>query len=500
MSKSVYRGPYLSFVPEYLRDKEDFHVFLKLLITEFDITLDNIENFTDLINPDKVPIKFIEALGSYFDYKYEVNADDDFNREILTRVSTIYSQRGTDRSILKAAIHGDNPGWVGGDIFIPGYPISKEYASLVVARDNIFTHSRSRHSGIDVFSDGETYRPGVIIINLPYLNPEIVDAVTEVMPAGVRFKFFVNTTFVGNDGDESLGQFGELSHYKCFRVVPLTEEEKKSDNSAANLALDINLMMKPDHFDKAMFSTKVPGRRLRSGRMVVMTDYEVESCLGSSMLNLGILKMGFLDENESEEKLAFYINNERIIPEDNKIFNRSTETGIFNSEYMIGGTVDEVNDIPKEIEKQDHPDATDTSINSDGSEVLEKDGRYIISPTKEKLDLWTKKGSHHLHRDIDTYGIEASMDLFTEVRLTAVRSHSSSIRSSHGKMSGILDHTVTAMTSYNVVTPYDVLYSISEVDNECWYVERDEHLLTPSRRDVYKHNEFDITTKPISYV
>ena len=494
MINSLYRGPYLSFVPEYLRDKEDFLVFLQLMMTEFDITIENIENFTDLVNPDKVPVKFMEALGSYVNFRYNYNADEDFNREILTRVHSIYEQRGTDASILMAAIHGDNPGWVGGDIFIPGYPISKDKASLVVARDSIFTHSRSRHSSTDVFSDGDTYRPGVIIIDLPYISREIIDEVTNVMPAGVRFKFFVNTTFAGNDGDDTLGKFGELSHYKCFRVVPILDEEKESDNAASNTEITIDMAIVPEQFNKAIFSTNVDGKRFRSGRIVVSSSVDVESYLGVSMLHYDILTKGFLDEDTSTGSIDLLSDSSKLLPTINDIFFRSTQSGIYSGKYKLGGSLKDVNEIPEYIENVTHPDVTGDQSES---ETVTDDGRYIISPTGEKLDIWSKSGSHHLHRNIDINDVDTTMDVFTEVRLTAVRSHSSSIRSSHGKASGILDHVISAMTFGGEINPYTFLDYASRVDEEYWYTERDEHLYSPARIDTLYTPEFEMTYKPM---
>lgn len=433
----IEKSIYMSFIPEYLRDNKDFLVFLQLLATEFDISFENIEKFTDLVNPDKVPIKFIEALGSYTDFRFVENADDDFNRELMMRMQTIYEQRGTDHSIIMAATHGSNLGYVGGDIFIPGYDISKDTATLIVARDSIFTHSRSRHSGTDVFADGETFRPGVLIIQLPYIDEDILKKVTEVMPAGVRYKFFLNSSFVGNASDDSLGKFGELSYYKSFRVIPLTNEEKKQENSASNMELDISLPMNPENFNIAKFSTNVTGRRLRSGRMVTTEEVSLESEVGASMLAYRILCKGFI----SPEDLApDDIEDVPVVKEDSKLFIRSSESGRYSSVNKASGVVTEINDIP------------------DGT------AKYIISPSGEKLDILCKNGSAHLHRDISD-SQEVMMDLGSEIRLTAIRSHSSCVRSGRGKMSGILTHVIDSQVQIMEITPYDSLYFAYEVDS-----------------------------------
>jgi hypothetical protein len=381
----------MSFLPEYLRSNKDFLVFLRLLISEFDITLDNIEKFTDLVDPDKVPIKFIEALGSVTNYRFIENADDDFNREILMRMQSIYEQRGTDKSIVMAATHGNNLGWVGGDIFIPGYDISKDTATIVVAKDSLFTHSKSRHSGTDVFADSEIFRPGVIIINLPYIDEDILDAVTEVMPAGVKYKFFLNSSFMGNDNDEEgLGEFGELSYFKSFRVVPLKDGEEESEQAATNTELSIDVTIQSENFEVAKFSTNTTGGRMRSGRLVVQEDTEVMSEIGASVLPYRLLCKNF-DKSDEDE--------------------------------------------------------------------------YSISPTGEKVDVKSKKGNKHLLRDISDSSQEVDLDLSSEARITACRSKSCGIRSGRGKFSGILTHTIDSRVYMREITPYDVLYYVSDVND-----------------------------------
>ena len=167
--EDVKRSKYMSFIPDFLKENEDFLVFLALLFHEFDIAEKNIYRFTDLVNPDKVPIEFIEALGSYFNFTYLSNATDDFNREALMRMRSIWEQRGTEHSIIMAGTHGGNDGYVGGDLFIPEYDISKELAELTIARDLVFRHNISKHSGTAVF-ESDIYRTGVLFLRLPYLD------------------------------------------------------------------------------------------------------------------------------------------------------------------------------------------------------------------------------------------------------------------------------------------------------------------------------------------
>lgn len=168
---------YMSLIPEYLRGNDDFLVFFRLLVHEFDISFENIRKFTDLIDPDKVPMQFIENLGAWLNFHYIPNASNDFNREVLTRVRNIYEGRGTEHSVLMAADHGDNPAWVGGDVFVPNYPIDDEVASLIVSNDIIFRHNKSRFSGTNVYQHGNKYGPGIVILSLPYIDGDIRKAI-----------------------------------------------------------------------------------------------------------------------------------------------------------------------------------------------------------------------------------------------------------------------------------------------------------------------------------
>lgn len=440
MAEKFDRSLYMSFIPEYLRGNEDFLVFLQLAATEFDITFENIEKFTDLINPDKVPMKFIEALGSFTDYKFIEQADDDFNRELLMRMRKVYEDRGTDHAIIMAATHGDNEGWVGGDIFIPGYPISKEKATLIIAQDEIFIHSRSKHSGGNVFQDGNTYMPGVIVIQLPYINDDIIQKIIEVMPAGVRFKFFLNIEIGGGTDPDYTGEYGELSVHKFFRVVPLTDEEKAAQNAAINLVLTMDPEVKRDSSDLLIRSVRpgknsgVHNRGKRSGRMLVFEDNVYSSLIGASMLAHSFLTQGFLDKGESDTPVDPDPDIPIIDEKNNLLFKHSTDSAKFSSRTRNSGELILVED-PKESETE-----------------------YILSPTGEKLDIKEKTGATHIKRDISYFNKDVDMDVIVNYRITAKRSHSSGIRSGRGKLSGIITNEINNLVRIMEITPQDLLY------------------------------------------
>lgn len=229
----------MSFVPDFLKENDDFIVFLALAFSEFDIAQENISKFTDLINPDKVPIEFLEALGSFFNFTYIQNASEEFNREALMRMRSIWEQRGTEHSIIMAGTHGYSDGYIGGDMFITDvdfdeesgvyklkYPISKELAEIDIPREFTFIHSKSDFSGIDLY-ESEFVRSGVIYLKVPYLDDHVKEALYRVTPAGVKYAFGFKLDFNPSDGAE-IGEYGELSFHKSFRIYPKTEEERQA--------------------------------------------------------------------------------------------------------------------------------------------------------------------------------------------------------------------------------------------------------------------------------
>ncbi len=456
----INRSIYMSFVPEYLRSNKNFLVFLQLAIHEFDINIENIKNFTDLVNPDKVPIEFIEALGSYSNYRFEVNADDDFNREIMMRMQSIYKERGTDKSIIMAATHGNNLGWVGGDIFIPGYNISKESATLVLSKDELFRHDISKHSGSHKFADSEIYRPGIIIINLPYINNDIKKAIDKVLPAGIKYKFLLTSSFIPSDGSDT-GEFKELSYFKQFRVTPLNDKEKESDNAAGNMTIDSTLLQKKDVSDIQMFSQNRQ-RGKRSGRLITMIESGLDTTLGASLLPIDVLKRRFIGDTDgnSTENIIVDIPG---LESDLDISYRGIVDSNNESMSLSNNGIIKVN--------VKDPTAFVDSKFVDVEKQYSKD-KYIVSGTGELLDYKNKKDVSHLHRNIDVNDLKLS--IVTDKRITARRSTSSAIRGRLGKMSGIIDNVIDCKVPALELSPYDCLYDIDNIGNLSPYTdERD---------------------------
>lgn len=319
------REEYLYLVPEYLRTNDGFLVFLTLMIHEFDIAKHNIDLLPDLVNPDKVPMKFINDLGMYINYKYLDRATDEFNRDALMSMRSIWEMRGTDHAVIMAASHGYNPAYVGGDLFIPGYPITNELAELIIGSSRVFIHSRSKFSCIHVYPDSTSYRPGIIILIVPFINDNIRRKIYEVTPAGVRYVFWL---FIAaqSDNPEETGIHGEMLYHIQVKTLqergepkytydPVTGEEI---SVPANLFMTLEPTVVYDEEDIDMFTHSVSPfpsydefgkclhKHMLSGQRLfnIITTHKTNDLIACA-LNLDLLKRPFMpDTYTGEYKIA----------------------------------------------------------------------------------------------------------------------------------------------------------------------------------------------------
>lgn len=110
----------------------------------------------------------------------------------------------------------------------------------------------------------------------------------------------------------------------------------------------------------------------------------------------------------------------------------------------------------------------------DGNDSL-TDSSYKKADTGEYLDTYNNKGIDSITRDINSvYSNSLDLDVHKEVRLTAIRSENSSIRSKHGKMSGITTSVVDAFVEAEPILPSDSLYSVDDVADLHEWDYRDE--------------------------
>jgi hypothetical protein len=390
---------YMTLIPEKYKENENFLVFFYLLITQFNINEENIRNFTDLINNDKVPMKFLQNLGAFVNYSYQHLAKNDFNRELSMRMHNIWEQRGSKKSIVDAATYGDNIGWVGGDLWIPGYYKPSAIAGFELPRDRIFRHSVSKFSSTHVFEDGKTYMPGVILLSVPNLTRLVKKRIYEVTPAGRKYIFQIESSFFPNDGIDKLdiGSYNELSFYKRMRVYPkdINEENPPYDRDTdIDFTYEIDMMANMDEFFNILIHSENRGKKYHSGHLTNITNYGYEMNMSASMLPVSFLSHKF-------------------------------------------------------------------PVN--GNDSLH-DNAYKKSKTGEYLDTYNNKGIDSIMRNISLIDDNnVDLDVHREVRLTAIRSESSSSRSGNGKMSGITSSIVDAFVESEPILPSDCLYSVDDV-------------------------------------
>lgn len=201
------------FFPEILRDNKEYQVLIKLAGHFLDRAENEISKFTDLVDVDNCPAKFLPYLGKLLGYEYRYDIDDDYNREIIKLLFRIYSMRGTEDSLKLAATYFDNDGYIGGDVFLPNTYEDKELARIYQPREHLFKHTRSTYSGPHKRADNALFQEGVIELVVDNFQQEIVQAVEKVKPAGLRVKFrleIIPTT----DNEESIvgGIDSEIEH------------------------------------------------------------------------------------------------------------------------------------------------------------------------------------------------------------------------------------------------------------------------------------------------
>ena len=406
----IKNSKYMTLIPEKYRENENFLVFFYLLTQQFDINEENIRNFTSLINNDKVPMKFLQSLGAFNNYTYQHLAKNDFNRELSMRMFNIWEQRGSKKSIIDAATWGDNVGWVGGDLWIPGYYQPSQVATFELPRDKIFRHSISKFSSTHVFEDGKTYMPGIILLSVPNLTKEVKRRIYEVTPAGRKYIFQIESSFFPNDGIDNLeiGSFNELSFYKKMRIYPknVFEENPPYDRDTdIDFTYEIDMLVDMEELWDILIHSETRGRRYHSGHLTNITNNEYIMNMACSTLPISVLTHKFsVDGNDS---------------------------------------------------------LTDSS--------------YKKADTGEYLDTYNNKGIDSITRDINSvYSNSLDLDVHKEVRLTAIRSENSSIRSKHGKTSGITTSVVDAFVEAEPILPSDSLYSVDDVADLHEWDYRDE--------------------------
>lgn len=196
------------YLTDYLKDDDDFLVFVGLLELVFNDIKSVADDFCNLSDVDNVVEIFLPKLSYLVNYKYNYNIPADINRDLIKRMLWLYKQKGTDADILNAANYGNNDKWVGSTLFLPGATPDNKVASLTYPINNLFTHNVSKHSGTHRYQDSTRWRDGVLIISLITLTTKVREAVKSVVPAGIKIFYDILSQMPG-DGEGGSISFGE---------------------------------------------------------------------------------------------------------------------------------------------------------------------------------------------------------------------------------------------------------------------------------------------------
>lgn len=153
----------------YSRSRE-YQVFLKLLDLIINASKAEVDNFVDLINPDKCPDHMLPLLATYVGYEYDYRESYDANRLIIKHYNELIRNRGSSVGISLAV-------------------------SLAITATGNF-------SDIDLLSlfrvdyDEKVGKINVYVYYPDYIS-KIKDLIEVVRPAGVRYELipaeYINT-------------------------------------------------------------------------------------------------------------------------------------------------------------------------------------------------------------------------------------------------------------------------------------------------------------------
>lgn len=194
-----------NFFPSELL-KGDFSVFAEVMSNEMSRVEDLIFQMSTLNNVDRCPKAFLNELFKLIDYRLYDDLDDDLQRECVKYYIPQSKNIGLTHDISMMATHGDNPGYKGGNLFVPGTYSNKPLAGVVFPRDRLFSWCKSSWSGKDRFPGNKVYREGTILIEVTNLNQIIMDRVEKIKPAGMLIVY-------------KLVKNGELTYITHTRVL-----------------------------------------------------------------------------------------------------------------------------------------------------------------------------------------------------------------------------------------------------------------------------------------
>ena len=196
-----------SYFPEVLKGYDQYKVLIDLAKYEFCKVDEFIRRIVTYSNADRCPEEFLQHLADLVGFTYNKNLDMTVQRECMKfYMHDISSSVGTIDDLENMATYGDSEGYLGAGIFVPGTKDELPKATLVMARERCFTHSKSLRSGVDVYPS-EIFREGVVLITVTRINDVIMENVEKVKPAGLLVVYQIAN---------SVGSFDYITHTKSY--------------------------------------------------------------------------------------------------------------------------------------------------------------------------------------------------------------------------------------------------------------------------------------------
>ena len=254
-----------NLLTEYLKSDPDYLVFSELISTVLSECKDDITRFTDLIDPDSCPEEFLPLLGHIVGYTYNPRLSSDIQRQVIKNIFKAYYIRGTKLSMINAGTYGNEDYWIGGDLFLPNSP-KKTPAELLLTNTRMFTHSKSKFSGLDRFPDEKIWRDGVVQLTLNEVDDRILKEVLKSLPAGMKCYLQLNIDNAGS-GDGLVGV--------SFADIKVTDE---------TIICSRELVAENTYSEGNVFSRPCSVRR-RSGRRYLIPEYEIGMSMYSEIVS-----------------------------------------------------------------------------------------------------------------------------------------------------------------------------------------------------------------------
>lgn len=502
------------FLHDYLADKSDFMIFMRLLNILFNDIKSVADDFENLADVNNVVNIFLPKLSYLMNYTFRYDLPDSINRDIIKRLIYIYKNKGTDKEVLEAADFANNDNWIASTLFVPteknSIPVPDDRtAHLYYPIDRLFTWDKSAYSISDRYGDSTRWRDGVIVIEAENINKRVRNAIKRVLPAGLKC-YYESKSELKADGEngELVGYGKSLKYTEWILYLRYTLDYfLRLDNSVSS-----------DRWSENNINYKL----IWSGRQVLFPYYELDKTLVSSMLTLyneEVLDIFyFLEQLEASIPvgLAYLVDkdiqrsidiinitrdmedaseeNKKIIP--SAVFNQAVFNGTafntsviedivksnpkiettndsnllqwnvtsYSGRFIINQNIEQDN---SKIEEQDNDSLNKSNMddliltfkNLTQTEILTFYRNLLFSKYIKYFSLWTDKPIH----DIGTYQVQPF--LLTKTWKGFPRYDSNYGYSGKYSLSG-LNNTVYVQAKYEHIYPDDYHYPVSDILNK----------------------------------